>query len=356
MTGAHLAGRRIALVLGPSTGGIGRHVATLRDALRRAGAVPVVVGPADVLRRFGLRADGHPYETSKPAGAQGLRALLRNVDLVHAHGLRPGVTAALARPRAPLIVTWHNAVLGGHVARLQAWPAQRLAARAADVSLCVSPDLVEHVFRLGGSPRLAPVGAAPLPPPARAAAETRAEIGADGWALVVCVARLHHQKGLDVLIDAAAGIADHPRRPLVALVGEGPARGLLKARIQQRAAPVRLLGARSDVAGLLAAADLAVLPSRWEGSPLAAHEALAAGVPLIATAVGGVPLLVGDGARLVPPENASALAAALRSLLDDPISAAELAERGRRRAAAWPDAATTAEAVLAVYAELLDCR
>jgi glycosyltransferase involved in cell wall biosynthesis len=355
MTCAQLAGRRIALVLGPSTGGIGRHVGTLRDALRQAGAVPVVVGPADVLRRFGLRADGHPYETSKVAGAQGLRALLRDVDLVHAHGLRPGVAATLARSRAPLIVTWHNAVLGSSAARLRAWPAQRLVAHAADVSLCVSPDLVEHVFRLGGSPRLAPAGAAPIAPSGRPAAETRAELGADGRALVVCVARLHHQKGLDILIDAAAGIADDPRRPLVALAGEGPERGLLETRIRQRAAPVRLLGARSDVADLLAAADLAVLPSRWEGSPLAAHEALAAGVPLIATAVGGVPLLVGDGARLVPPDDASALAAALRSLLEDPIGAAELAERGRRRAAAWPDAASAAEAVQAVYAELLDC-
>src|SRR3954451_24919928 len=162
MTAARLAGRRIALVLGPSTGGIGRHVTTLRDALRRAGALPIPIGPADVLERFGLSPGGHAYETQRPAGAQELRALLRDVDLVHAHALRPGVTVALARPPVPLMVTWHNTVLGSRIARLRARPAQRFVARRADISLCVSPDLVRHVYRLGGSPRLAPVGAAPL--------------------------------------------------------------------------------------------------------------------------------------------------------------------------------------------------
>jgi glycosyltransferase involved in cell wall biosynthesis len=143
---------------------------------------------------------------------------------------------------------------------------------------------------------------------------------------------------------------------LIVVAGEGPEQAALETRIQARAAPVHLLGARSDVADLLAAADLAVLPSRWEGSPLAAHEALAAGVPLIATAVGGVPLLVGNGARLVPPNDPAALAAALRELLDNPALAVEIAERGLRRAAAWPDAKATARSVLAVYTELLDRR
>jgi len=84
--------------------------------------------------------------------------------------------------------------------------------------------------------------------------------------------------------------------------------------------------------------------------------ALAAGVPLIATRVGGVPLLTGDGARLVPPGDGTALAAAMRDLLDDPPAAAALAARGSARARALPDAEATAEGVLAVYTELLDRR
>jgi glycosyltransferase involved in cell wall biosynthesis len=255
-----------------------------------------------------------------------------------------------------MIATWHNAVLGGHANRLRARPAERLVARRADASLCVSPDLAAHVFRLGGAARLAPVGGATAVPSGRPATALRAEVDANGRALIVCVARLHTQKGLDLLIDAAATLAEHPRRPLIAITGEGPERGSLEAQIRKTAAPVRLLGARSDVADVLADADLAVLPSRWEGSPLAAHEALAAGVPLIATRVGGVPLLAGCGARLVPPNDATALAQAMRQLLDEPGEAADLARRGRLAAAAWPDAEASARAVLAVYAEILDRR
>lgn len=356
MNVAHLSGRRIALILGPSTGGIGRHVVSLRDALRTSGAVPLVVGPADVLARFSLEADGHAYERHRPAGAQGLRALLRHVDLVHAHGLRPATSVSLARTRCPVVVTWHNRVLGDASRRLRARPAERLVAHRATVSLCVSRDLVEHVFRLGGQPRLAPVGAALPIPSGRLAAELGTQLGAAGRAVIVCVARLHHQKGLDLLVDAASRLADHPCRPLILIAGEGPEQVSLEQRITDTSAPVRLLGARSDVADLLAAADMAVLPSRWEGSPLFAHEALAAGVPLIATRVGGVPLLTGDGARLVPPGDGTALAAAMRDLLDDPPAAAALAARGSARARALPDAEATAEGVLAVYTELLDRR
>ena len=356
MSAADLTGRRIALIVGPSTGGIGRHVVTLRDALRTSGAVPVVLGPADVLDRFALDAGGHAYETHRPAGAPGLRALLRDVDLVHAHGLRPATTVALARVQRPLVVTWHNRVLDSVGIRLRARPAERLVARRAQASLCVSPDLVQHVFRLGGQPRLAPVGSALPVGSGRPAAELRTELGAEGRALIVCVGRLHHQKGLDVLVDAVSLLARHPCRPLVVVAGEGPERASLEQRIREISAPVRLIGARSDVADLLAAADIAVLPSRWEGSPLFAHEALAAGVPLIATRVGGVPQLTGGGARLVPPGDATALASALRDLLDNPPDAAALAARGLIRAEALLDGEATADAVLAVYAEFLDRR
>ena len=104
-----------------------------------------------------------------------------------------------------------------------------------------------------------------------------------------------------------------------------------------------LLGHRTDVADLLAAADLAVVTSDWEARQLFAQEALRAGVPLVATAVGGLPELVGDAAVLVPPGDVDALDAAVRRLLDDPHGARgatpraaragrDLADRGRHRA------------------------
>ncbi|RLP85970.1 glycosyltransferase, partial [Micromonospora sp. CV4] len=117
-------------------------------------------------------------------------------------------------------------------------------------------------------------------------------------------------------------------------------------------APVTLLGHRTDVADLLAAADLAVVTSDWEARQLFAQEALRVGVPLVATAVGGLPELVGDAAALVPAGDVDAVDAAVRALLDDPQARAELGRRGAERAATWPTEADTVAALAALYAEL----
>jgi glycosyltransferase involved in cell wall biosynthesis len=95
-----------------------------------------------------------------------------------------------------------------------------------------------------------------------------------------------------------------------------------------------------------------VVTSDWEARQLFAQEALRAGVPLVATAVGGLPELVGSAADLVPPNDLDAFDAAVRRLLDDPQARAEQARRGLARAATWPTEAETAARVAAVYAEL----
>ena len=110
---------------------------------------------------------------------------------------------------------------------------------------------------------------------------------------------------------------------------------------------------RTDVVDLLAAADLVVLPSRWEARSLTAQEALRTGTPLVASRAGGLPELLGDAAELVPPGDAAALAQAVTALLTDPSRAAALAAAGRERAAGWPDEAATARQLVAVYRELL---
>ena len=84
------------------------------------------------------------------------------------------------------------------------------------------------------------------------------------------------------------------------IAGDGPERAALAAQISRTNAPVVLLGARDDIADLLAAADVVALPSEWEARALVAQEALRAGVPLVTTAVGGLPSLVGDAAMFVP--------------------------------------------------------
>jgi glycosyltransferase involved in cell wall biosynthesis len=167
------------------------------------------------------------------------------------------------------------------------------------------------------------------------------------------VGRLHHQKGFEVLVDAAARWRDRPGPPLVAIAGSGPAAAELVDRADRASAPVTFLGRRDDVPALLAACDLAVVTSVWEARQLFAQEALLAGKPLVATAVGGLPGLLGDGAVLVPAGDVDAVDRAVRALLDDPAEAARLAAKGRARSTSWPTEYDTARQVAAVYAELL---
>ncbi len=136
------------------------------------------------------------------------------------------------------------------------------------------------------------------------------------------------------------------------IAGEGPLRTVLQGRVEDEELPVRLLGRRDDVSELLPAADLALLPGGWESRSVLAQEALRAGVPLVATAVGGIPELVGDAAELVPYADAEALAAAVARLLGDPARRELLRERGVRQAASWPTEDETVAQVLSVYDEL----
>jgi glycosyltransferase involved in cell wall biosynthesis len=364
-----LAGRRVAEVLATSTGGVGTHLRSVLAPLADAGAAVTVCGPAatDALFGFSAAAAFAPVEISAGldplADARAVRALRRaaaGADLVHAHGLRAGLVAAAAvraggGTRRPLVVTLHNALpdRAGALRRVLA-TAERATVRAADVVLAASADLAANAWRLGARDvRVAPVSAPALPPATRSRAEVRAALGLDdGRPLVLAVGRLHPQKGYDVLLDAAASWTADPR-PLVAIAGDGPLEAELSARIDARRLPVRLLGRRDDVADLLAAADLVVLPSRWEARSLTAQEALRAGTPLVATRTGGLPELLGDAAVLVPPGDPAALAGAVTGLLADPARAAALAAAGRERAAGWPDEAATARALAALYRELL---
>ncbi len=155
--------------------------------------------------------------------------------------------------------------------------------------------------------------------------------------LLVSVTHLTRVKGIDLLVDATRRI--RVRSPEARAVVAG--RGAEQARIEQsvRSAGLedsfRLLGSYEDVPGLLEAADLFVLPSRSEGQPNAVMEAMAMGLPVVATRVGGVPEVARDGdeALLVPPEDAEALAAACLSLLAEPARARRLGAAGRERAA-----------------------
>jgi glycosyltransferase involved in cell wall biosynthesis len=359
----------VALVLASSTGGVGRHVLSLVRGLADAGSPVLVCGPAATDQLFGFTAAGAtfvPVEIPAAPGPQdagAIRTLRRaldaaGADVVHAHGLRAGFVAVLARPRVPVVVTLHNAVLArglrGHASNL----VERVVARSADVVLGASGDLVERARALGAQDaRPGPVAAPAAAPPRRSRAAVRAEFGIPARTpLVLSVGRLHPQKRYDLLVDAAARWRSLNPAPVVVIAGSGPSYMALAQRASALRAPVTLLGHRGDVPDLLAGADLAVVTSDWEARQLFAQEALRAGVPLVATAVGGLPGLVGDAARLIPPGDVDALDAAVRAVLLDDGVRTDLAARGPARAATWPGEADTVAAVRAVYAEVVAAR
>jgi glycosyltransferase involved in cell wall biosynthesis len=352
----------------------GAHVSSLARGLVARGVTVTVCGPSAANGNYGFAGVGArfaPVEIARRATradaavVTALRAACAGADVVHAHGLRAGLLASLALGgcSTPLVVTWHSAVLAdGARARLLALLERRVS-RAADVVLGASSDLVDRARLVGArDARLAPVAVpapvrAPLPPEPAVDTElrrqkTRAEFGAVDRPLLLAVGRLEPHKGYDTLLEAARAWRALEPRPLLVVAGEGLQRAALQRRIDADRLPVRLLGRRDDIPELLAAADAVVLPSRWEARALIAQEALHAGVPLVATAVGGTPELIGEAGELVPYGDAGALAEAVTRLLADPARRAELAAAGRAQAATWPTEDDTVAQVLSIYDEL----
>ncbi|MDQ1484543.1 MAG: hypothetical protein QOJ62_236, partial [Actinomycetota bacterium] len=302
---------RVVLVLATSTGGVGRHVRALARGLSRHGLDVTVAGPRATNQRFGF--DSHADDASRHSLvrfraaeiASGLRPLadvraalslrreVRGADVVHAHGLRAGVVAAAAigrwrrrrsgTDRPALVVTLHNALLGSTTHRAALGIVEGWLGRLCDVVLVVSPDLRTRLQR-SGSRVSAGLVSSLLPPPSRSPAMMRDTLGVgSGQRLVLAVGRLHPQKGFDVLVHAASLVEEQfPGDTVFVVAGEGPARDELEQSIRSARVDVRLIGDRDDVPDLVSAADVVVMPSRWEGWPLTAAEVLGAGRPLVA--------------------------------------------------------------------------
>ncbi|WP_182113692.1 glycosyltransferase family 4 protein [Actinotalea sp. JY-7876] len=355
-------GPRVLQVLGSSAGGVARHVAQIAAAAPSRGIRVAVAGPAAL--RAQVAGEGVPYVpveiTDRPgpgdvAVVRRLRALERTTDVVHAHGLRAGALAVIAaaglRGRPAIVVTLHNLPVGGAAVRAIAEVLERLVARGADVVLGVSGDLVERA-RARGARRAerALVPAPPHPAPTSDRAAVRADLGVpDGGRLLVTVARLAPQKGLDLLCDAAAHLAGVRGDVTWVLAGDGPLADHLAARVADEALPVRLLGRRSDVADLMAAADVVVSTALWEGQPLGVQEALALGAAVVATDVGGTREVTGDGAAVLVAPDASLVAGAVAAVLGDDARRAHLREAALARAAELPTVADTVDQLERVW-------
>jgi glycosyltransferase involved in cell wall biosynthesis len=336
---------RIGLLLAESRGGIGQHVASLVPRFLAAGHEVVVCAPSGTAEHFDFGAA--TVVTQAPA--------LRGSDVVHAHGYRAGMTALRDRSRLrPLVVTWHNAVITPGPRGLVMRMGQRLVAKGADLTLGASSDLVELAKRLGArNAQLAPVAAPAVPDIRTPAAEVRHALGLRDEPLVITVGRLAPQKDYPTLLSVAARVHESTPEAVFVVVGDGPLRDNLQSRIDAEQLPVRLLGHRTDVADVLGAADVFLLTSHWEARALVVQEAMQVGVPVVATAVGGVPELVDDSAVLAFPGDVDGLADGVRAVLAEPDTANAMRTRGRELAARWPDEDAVAKNLLDIYAGLV---
>lgn len=219
-------------------------------------------------------------------------------------------------------------------------------------------DSIQQVFGYANAP-LIPNGIAvdEFLLPAEVRLRWRRKEGIPDEALVmVHVGRFTLQKNHEMLIRAFAKLR-LPASACLLLVGEGELQAQTEQLVRELgvADRVRFLGVRADIPELLNASDIFVLPSRWEGNPMSVMEAMAAGLPVVATAVGGVPELVQDGTTglLVPNEDTEALAQALQRLVDNPDLRATMGNHARRVAQKRFDARVMTRAYEALYESIL---
>lgn len=281
-----------------------------------------------------------------PLDTRGARSIARSVrrlralaqsdrpDLVHAHNVKATLVARLAVGRSARVLTTLHGVPAAELGT-----AVRILSRTADHVVAVSPHVAGQLVDHGLAPeRVSVIENSITPLPSRSRAAARERLGLPAAATVVlCLARMAPQKRHDLLLHAWAALTDTalpdalPPDAVLLLAGDGPTRPEVEAEIARLGLGdrVRMLGARTDPDWLLAAADLSVLPTDWEGMPISMLEAMAAGVPVLVSEVGGVIETLGEAVHLVAPGSVDALARGLARLVHDPVERDRLGARGQ---------------------------
>jgi glycosyltransferase involved in cell wall biosynthesis len=356
---------RIALVSSLEGGGPVEQALTLAEGLVERGASVRIACATDAVaeRSAAVGAEpaviplGWPLDVT---GGRAVRSFARGADVIHGLDRRSGLWARLAPPRRPCrrVYTIHglpDEYLPPPVGRARPGPRAFLAYRCIDPWLARRADALvvpSHAFaRVLTSCLGFPTGRLHVIPNGVARVSGATPAGE----LVGTLSTLHPVKGLDVFLRAAARLAGERDELRFGLYGTGPE----GTRLERLAAALGLDG-RLEAPGYLPADEalarlrVFVLSSHMENAPIALLQAMAAGVPVVATAVGGVPEIVSNGtAQLVPPGDDAALAQAIARLLDDPALARRQADAARRLVEDRFSADANADATLALYERLL---
>lgn len=354
----------------PTTAGVARCVVGLVTSQVAAGFQVTVVCPDDDgwLARESVQAGG-THRTwaagrspgrSVPRESLALQRLLHQLDadLVHLHSSKAGLVGRLAlRGSAPTVFqphAWSFLAANGAVGALTVtW--ERHALRWTDSLICVSQaELDEGLakgLQLSERAVVVPNGVDTAHYAPRDQHEARTRLGLGEGPLVVCVGRLSEQKGQDVLLRAWADVRRHCDDAILAMVGDGP----LRERLTSLAGDgVLLSGSAPDPRDWYAAADVVVVPSRWEGMALVPLEAAASARSVVITDVAGARDAVPQGAgAVVPVEDAPALAAAVLERVRDRGVAFREGRRARRHVETGFTLERTATRTQEVYDDVL---
>lgn len=357
---------RIALMLesdGP--GGAETVLVQVAEELRRRGHHIVAIGPANgcgilggVLRERGFETDVfHLARALDPMCLVRLRDTLRQhrVEVVHSHEFTMAIYGAAAARwlGVPHVVTMHGSQTAFTAWRRRA--ALRLAFRASRATVAVSRATEAYMTRvMGARPGeylTIPNGVAVTPGRRE---PLRAELGlGTSDQLIVAVGNLSRRKGHLILLRALAGIDPACAPWHVAIAGRGDEEATLRAYAEEAgiAGRVHLLGHRSDIPDVLAAADVYAMPSLWEGLPMALLEAMFARKPIVASRTEGIPEAIDHGVHglLAEPGSEDGLRAVLDAVLTDQAAAERLAQAALDRAQREFSAAAMVDAYERAY-------
>lgn len=340
------------------------HIATARPLLAEDGVLDGV-GAATL---HGFDAAGHPSVLQRARLAVGFARLARSLraDVLHLHsGTAAYAIAATLVGRPPgRVLEIHDAPGNGRhgewTERIEGWMVRRLGFRPLVHSTSVRTGVAAAYVIPPTSTELVPLGIDTGAFAGQGDREAwRDELGVDRTVPVVLyVARMVPTKNVRLFVEVAHRLRHHPAAPVFALLARGPSRGEIQHLVQDLGLGDRvILGEPRDAAHLVSAylgSDVFLSTSDYEGFGLAVVEAMAAGLPVVATAVGGVTDVVVDGGTglLAGRGDADALAAAVAGLLDDPARREAMGQAGRQRARDRFDVQPFVDEVAALYERL----